>query len=256
MPLLEIRDLEARVSDKPILRGLSLTVDKGEIHAVMGPNGSGKSTLAQVLAGNPAYEVTGGSVTYDGQDLLAMEPEARAQAGIFLAFQYPVEIPGVSNAYFLRAAYNEIRKARGEDEVDPLEFAELMDEKLKFVDMDSAMLSRSVNTGFSGGEKKRNEILQMAVLEPKLGILDETDSGLDIDALRIVADGVNKLKRPDNATIVVTHYQRLLNYIVPDYVHVLAHGQILKSGSKDLALELEDKGYDWVTGDSASGAAA
>jgi Fe-S cluster assembly ATP-binding protein len=217
----------------------------------MGPNGSGKSTLAQVLAGNPAYEVTGGSITYDGQDLLELEPEERAQQGIFLAFQYPVEIPGVSNAYFLRAAYNEVRKARGEEEVDPLEFADLMEEKLAFVDMDSSMLSRSVNTGFSGGEKKRNEILQMAVLQPKLGILDETDSGLDIDALRIVADGVNKLKRPDNATIVVTHYQRLLNYIVPDYVHVLANGRILKSGGKELALELEDKGYDWVTGASS-----
>jgi Fe-S cluster assembly ATP-binding protein len=256
MSLLVIKDLEARVGDKPILKGLSLTVERGEIHAVMGPNGSGKSTLAQVLAGNPAYEVTGGSVTYDGKDLLELEPEERAQAGIFLAFQYPVEIPGVSNAYFLRAAYNEIRKARGEEEVDPLEFADLMDEKLAFVDMDSSMLNRSVNTGFSGGEKKRNEILQMAVLQPKLGILDETDSGLDIDALRIVADGVNKLKRPDNATIVVTHYQRLLNYIVPDFVHVLANGRILKSGGKDLALELEEKGYDWVTSGSGSDALA
>jgi Fe-S cluster assembly ATP-binding protein len=255
MSLLVIKNLQARVGDKPILKGLSLTVEKGEVHAVMGPNGSGKSTLAQVLAGNPAYEVTGGSVTYDGKDLLELEPEERAQAGIFLAFQYPVEIPGVSNAYFLRAAYNEIRKARGEEEVDPLEFADLMDEKLAFVDMDSSMLARSVNTGFSGGEKKRNEILQMAVLQPKLGILDETDSGLDIDALRIVADGVNKLKRPDNATIVVTHYQRLLNYIVPDFVHVLANGQILKSGGKELALELEDKGYDWVTSGTAGAAA-
>ncbi|HEY4131183.1 MAG TPA: Fe-S cluster assembly ATPase SufC [Gemmatimonadaceae bacterium] len=256
MPLLEIKGLRANVGDKEILKGLDLTVNKGEIHAVMGPNGSGKSTLAQVLAGNPAYEVTAGTVMYDGNDLLEMEPEVRAQSGIFLAFQYPVEIPGVSNAYFLRAAYNEIRKARGDEEVDPLEFADLMDEKLRFVEMDSAMLTRSVNTGFSGGEKKRNEILQMAVLEPKLGILDETDSGLDIDALRIVADGVNKLKRPDNATIVVTHYQRLLNYIVPDYVHVLANGRILKSGGKDLALELEDKGYDWVTNASGAGAAA
>ena len=256
MPLLEIKDLEARVGDKPILNGLSLTVDRGEIHAVMGPNGSGKSTLAQVLAGNPAYEVTGGTVTYDGNDLFEMEPEVRAQSGIFLAFQYPVEIPGVSNAYFLRAAYNEIRKARGEEEIDPLEFADLMDEKLAMVDMHADMLSRSVNSGFSGGEKKRNEILQMAVLEPRLAILDETDSGLDIDALRIVADGVNKLRRPDNATIVVTHYQRLLNYIVPDYVHVLANGRILKSGGKDLALELEDKGYDWVTSGSPVGAGA
>jgi len=247
MPLLEIKNLRANVGDKEILKGLSLSIDKGQVHAVMGPNGSGKSTLAQVLAGNPAYEVTGGSVTYDGKDLLEMQPEERAQAGIFLAFQYPVEIPGVSNAYFLRAAYNEIRKARGEEEVDPLEFADLMDETLKLVDMDSSMLNRSVNTGFSGGEKKRNEILQMAVLQPRLGILDETDSGLDIDALRIVADGVNKLKRPENATIVVTHYQRLLNYIVPDFVHVLANGRIMKSGGKELALELEDKGYDWVT---------
>jgi len=229
-------------------------VETGSVHAVMGPNGSGKSTLAQVLAGNPAYEVTGGSIEYNGRDLLEMQPEERAQAGMFLAFQYPVEIPGVSNAYFLRAAYNEIRKARGHDEVDPLEFADLMEEKLAFVDMDAAMLNRSVNTGFSGGEKKRNEILQMAVLEPRLAILDETDSGLDIDALRIVADGVNKLKRPDNATIVVTHYQRLLNYIVPDFVHVLVAGRIMKSGGKDLALELEDKGYDWVT--DGAGAAA
>ncbi len=247
MPLLEINGLRANVGDKEILKGLDLAVGAGEIHAVMGPNGSGKSTLAQVLAGNPACEVTGGTVTYDGRDLLEMQPEERAQQGIFLAFQYPVEIPGVSNAYFLRAAYNEIRKAHGEDEVDPLEFADIMDEKLALVDMDPSMLNRSVNTGFSGGEKKRNEILQMAVLQPKLGILDETDSGLDIDALRIVADGVNTLKRPDNATIVVTHYQRLLNYIVPDFVHVLANGRILKSGGKDLALELEEKGYDWVT---------
>ena len=254
MPLLTISDLHANVGDKEILKGLDLTVDVGEIHAVMGPNGSGKSTLAQVLAGNPAYEVTSGSVTYDGRDLLAMPPEERAQAGIFLAFQYPVEIPGVSNAYFLRAAYNEIRKAHGEDEVDPLEFADIMEEKLELVDMDSSMLNRSVNTGFSGGEKKRNEILQMAVLQPRLGILDETDSGLDIDALRVVADGVNKLKRPDNATIVVTHYQRLLNYIVPDFVHVLVSGRIAKSGSKELALELEERGYDWLVG--AAGAAA
>jgi Fe-S cluster assembly ATP-binding protein len=218
----------------------------------MGPNGSGKSTLAQVLAGNPAYEVTGGSVTYDGEDLLAMEPEVLAQSGVFLAFQYPIEIPGVSNAYFLRAAYNEKLKAQGKEEVDPLEFADLMEQKLALVEMDSAMLSRSVNTGFSGGEKKRNEILQMAVLEPRLAILDETDSGLDIDALRIVADGVNQLRRPDNATIVVTLYQRLLNYIVPDFVHVLANGRILKSGGKELALELEDKGYDWVTNPAAA----
>ena len=254
MPLLEINDLRATVGDKEILKGITLAVDAGEIHAVMGPNGSGKSTLAQVLAGNPAYEVTGGSVTYDGRNLLEMQPEERAQAGIFLAFQYPVEIPGVSNAYFLRAAYNEIRKARGEEEVDPLEFADLMEEKLALVDMEPTMLTRSVNQGFSGGEKKRNEILQMAVLQPRLAVLDETDSGLDIDALRVVADGVNKLKRPDNATIVVTHYQRLLNYIVPDFVHVLVSGRIAKSGSKELALELEERGYDWVV--DAAGAAA
>src|SRR5690242_2791706 len=256
MSFLVIKDLHAKVNETPILKGLSLAVELGSIHAVMGPNGSGKSTLAQVLAGNPAYEVTGGSVTYDGKDLLALAAEERAQQGIFLAFQYPVEIPGVSNAYFLRAAYNEIRKAKGLEEVDPLEFADLMEQKLAFVDMDSSMLTRSVNMGFSGGEKKRNEILQMAVLEPKLAILDETDSGLDIDALRIVADGVNKLKRPDNATIVVTHYQRLLNYIIPDYVHVLAHGRIVKSGGKDLALQLEEKGYDWVTDGAAAGVGA
>jgi Fe-S cluster assembly ATP-binding protein len=247
MSLLEIRGLTASVGDKPILRGIDLTLDIGQVHAVMGPNGSGKSTLAQVLAGNPAYEVTGGSVIYKGQDLLEMEPEERAQAGIFLAFQYPVEIPGVSNAYFLRAAFNEVRKARGQPEVDPLEFADIMEERLALVDMDPAMLGRSVNTGFSGGEKKRNEILQLAVLEPSLGILDETDSGLDIDALRTVADGVNKLRTKERSFIVVTHYQRLLNYIVPDVVHVLSAGRIVKSGGKELALALEDKGYDWLT---------
>src|SRR6478752_6519830 len=240
MSLLIIKDLEANVADKPILKGITLTVEVGSVHAIMGPNGSGKSTLAQVLAGNPAYEVTGGSVTYNGKDLLAMAPEERAQAGIFLAFQYPVEIPGVSNAYFLRAAYNEIRKARGEEEVDPLEFADLMEQKLAFVDMDTSMLSRSVNTGFSGGEKKRNEILQMAVLETKLAVLDETDSGLDIDALRIVAHGVNSMRNADRAIIVVTHYQRLLNYIVPDFVHVLVDGRIVRSGGPELALELEE----------------
>ena len=244
--MLEIRNLRATVGDKEILRGVDLTVNAGEVHAVMGPNGSGKSTLAQVIAGHPAYEVTGGQILYEGRDLLEMEPEERAQAGVFLAFQYPVEIPGVSNAYFMRAAYNEIRKARGLEEVDPLEFLDVMEERSKIVDMDAAMLNRSVNTGFSGGEKKRNEILQMAVLEPKLAILDETDSGLDIDALRIVADGVNKLRRPDNATVVVTHYQRLLNYIVPDHVHVLVGGRIVKSGTKELALELEARGYDWL----------
>jgi Fe-S cluster assembly ATP-binding protein len=251
--VLEIRNLTATVGDIQILNGITLTVNAGEVHAIMGPNGSGKSTLAQVLAGHPAYEVTGGEVLYDGQNLLEMEPEVRAQAGVFLAFQYPVEIPGVSNAYFLRAAYNEIRKARGQEEVDPIEFLDVMEEKTKIVEMDHAMLSRSVNTGFSGGEKKRNEILQMAVLEPKLAILDETDSGLDIDALRIVADGVNKLKRPDSATIVVTHYQRLLNYIVPDFVHVLAGGRIIKSGGRELAHELEAKGYDWLLDGSSSG---
>jgi Fe-S cluster assembly ATP-binding protein len=248
--MLEIINLHASAGDKPILRGISLKVDAGEIHAVMGPNGSGKSTLAQVLAGHPAYEVTDGTVLYDGEDLLEMDAEERAQKGLFLAFQYPVEIPGVSNAYFLRSAYNELRKARGLEEVDPLEFLDVMEEKLAIVDMSEAMLNRSVNSGFSGGEKKRNEILQMAVLDPRLAILDETDSGLDIDALRIVADGVNKLRRPDNATIVVTHYQRLLNYIVPDRVHVLAGGRIVKSGGKELALELEAKGYDWLTADA------
>ncbi len=244
MALLEIAGLTANVGDKQILHGIDLTVDAGEVHAVMGPNGSGKSTLAQVLAGNPAYEVTGGSVTYQGEDLLAMEPEVRAQRGVFLAFQYPIEIPGVSNAYFLRAAYNEVRKAQGKEEVDPLDFADLMEERLKLVDMDPAMLTRSVNSGFSGGEKKRNEILQMAVLQPTLAVLDETDSGLDIDALRVVANGVNQLKRPDNASIVVTHYQRLLNHIVPDRVHVLSGGRIIRSGGKELALELEERGYE------------
>ena len=249
--MLEIRGLRANAGDKEILKGIDLSVKAGEVHAVMGPNGSGKSTLAQVLAGHPAYEVTGGEVFYDGENLLEMDAEERAQKGLFLAFQYPVEIPGVSNAYFLRSAYNEIRAARGLEEVDPLEFLDLMEQRLKLVEMDEAMLNRSVNTGFSGGEKKRNEILQMAVLEPRLAILDETDSGLDIDALRIVADGVNKLRRPDNATIVVTHYQRLLNYIVPDYVHVLSGGRIVKSGGKELALELEARGYDWLAGAAA-----
>jgi Fe-S cluster assembly ATP-binding protein len=244
--MLEIRGLRASAGGNEILRGNDLTVNAGEVHAIMGPNGSGKSTLAQVLAGHPAYEVTAGSVTYLGQDLLEMEPEARAQAGVFLAFQYPVEIPGVSNAYFLRAAYNEIRKARGLEELDPMDFLDVLEEKLKVVEWGPEIMSRAVNSGFSGGEKKRNEILQMAVLEPRLAVLDETDSGLDIDALRIVAGGVNRLRRPDNATIVVTHYQRLLNYIVPDRVHVLSGGRIVKSGGKELALELEARGYDWV----------
>ena len=249
--MLEIKNLHAAVGDKEILRGIDLTVNAGEIHAVMGPNGSGKSTLAQVLAGHPAYEVTEGEVLYDGRNLLEIDPEVRAQEGIYLAFQYPIEIPGVTNAYFLRSAYNEIRKAKGMSELDPLEFLDLMEEKTKVVEMDESMMNRSVNTGFSGGEKKRNEILQMAVLEPRLAILDETDSGLDIDALKIVAKGVNALRRPDNATIIVTHYQRLLNYIVPDFVHVLANGRIVKSGGKELALELEEKGYDWIPGAAA-----
>jgi Fe-S cluster assembly ATP-binding protein len=244
--VLEIKDLRASVGDKEILKGISLTVNTGEVHAVMGPNGSGKSTLAQVLAGHPAFTVTGGSVTYDGQDLLDLEPETRAQAGLFLAFQYPVEIPGISNAYFLRAAYNEIRKAKGLEEIDSMDFLELLEQKLKVVEWDPEIMSRAVNAGFSGGEKKRNEILQLAVLEPRLAILDETDSGLDIDALRTVAAGVNQLRRPDNAFIIITHYQRLLNYIVPDYVHVLSDGKMVMSGGKDLALELEARGYEWV----------
>jgi Fe-S cluster assembly ATP-binding protein len=244
--MLEIKNLHASAGEKPILRGISLTVNAGEVHAVMGPNGSGKSTLAQVLAGHPAYEVTAGEVLYEGENLLELDPEVRAQKGVFLAFQYPVEIPGVSNAYFLRSAYNELRKARGEDEVDPLDFLDVMEQKLQLVHMSDDMLQRSVNTGFSGGEKKRNEILQMAVLDPKLAILDETDSGLDIDALRVVAEGVNAMRRADNATIVVTHYQRLLNHIVPDFVHVLAGGKIVRSGGKELALELEAKGYEGI----------
>lgn len=244
--MLEIRDLHAAVDGTPILKGISLTVNAGEVHAVMGPNGSGKSTLAQVLAGHPAFEITSGDILYQGENLAELDAEVRAQRGVFLAFQYPVEIPGVSNAYFLRAAYNAKRKAQGLEEVDPMEFLDFVESQLKLVDMDPAMLHRSVNAGFSGGEKKRNEILQMAVLAPTLAILDETDSGLDIDALRIVADGVNSLRRPDNAAIVVTHYQRLLNYIVPDFVHVLAGGRIVKSGGKELALELEARGYDWL----------
>ena len=244
--LLEIRGLRANAGDKEILKGIDLTVNAGEVHAVMGPNGSGKSTLAQVLAGHPAYVVTAGQVLYEGNDLLDMDPEVRAQAGIFLAFQYPVEIPGISNAYFLRAAYNEIRKAKGLEEVDSMDFLDLLEKKLELVEWGPEIMSRAVNSGFSGGEKKRNEILQMAVLEPKLAILDETDSGLDIDALRIVAAGVNALRKPDNATIIVTHYQRLLNYIVPDQVHVLSAGRIVRSGGKDLAHELEAKGYEWL----------
>lgn len=245
--MLDIKNLQATVDDKAILNGLDLVVKPGEIHAIMGPNGSGKSTLAKVLSGHPAYAVTGGSVTYDGKNLLDMEPEERARDGVFMAFQYPVEIPGVNNANFLRLAYNARQKHLGKPEVDPLEFEEILEERAKIVEMKPELLnSRSVNEGFSGGEKKRNEILQMAVLEPRLAILDETDSGLDIDALRIVADGVNKLMNKDRAVIVITHYQRLLDYIVPDVVHVIADGKIVKSGPKELALELEEKGYDWL----------
>lgn len=242
--MIEIKNLHATVNGKEILKGINLKVNAGEVHAIMGPNGSGKSTLAQVLAGHPAYKVTEGSVTFEGKDLLDMEPEKRAQAGVFLAFQYPVEIAGVSNSYFLKAGLNEIRKSRGEEELDSMQFLKLIKEKMKIVEMDFSFINRPVNEGFSGGEKKRNEILQMAVLEPKLAILDETDSGLDIDALKTVSAGVNKLKSPTTATIVVTHYQRLLNYIVPDFVHVLVDGRIVKSGGKELALELEANGYE------------
>jgi len=247
-PLLSVDSLHASAGEKEILKGISLTVQPGEVHAIMGPNGSGKSTFAQVLAGHPGFEVTAGTATLDGQDLLDMEPEERAWAGVFLAFQYPVEIAGVTNAYFLRSAYNEIRKARGEPELDPMDFLDLLEQKLATVAWGPEIMQRAVNHGFSGGEKKRNEILQMAVLEPRLAILDETDSGLDIDALRSVADGVNARRHPERATILVTHYQRLLTYIVPDHVHVLVDGRIVKSGGKELALELEQKGYEWVTG--------
>ena len=246
MSLLEVRGLRASIDGKEILRGIDLTVNGGEVHAIMGPNGSGKSTLAQVLAGHPAYEVTGGTVLFEGRDLTELEPEERSQAGVFLAFQYPVEIRGVTNAYFLRSALNAVRKARGQEELDPVDFLGLLDEKLKVIGWDDSLMNRPVNEGFSGGEKKRNEILQMAVLEPKLAILDETDSGLDIDALKTVAEAVNRLKRPDSATVLVTHYQRLLNYIMPDHVHVLAEGRIVRSGGKELAHELEAKGYDWL----------
>jgi Fe-S cluster assembly ATP-binding protein len=244
--MLSINNLQASIGDKQILKGLNLEVNAGEVHAIMGPNGAGKSTLASVLAGRADYEVTGGSVLFDGQDLLDMAPEVRAAEGIFLAFQYPVEIPGVSTTNFLKTAMNEIRKHRGQDPLDAVQFLKLMKEKMKLVNIDQSLLSRSLNEGFSGGEKKRNEIFQMAMLEPKLAILDETDSGLDIDALRIVAEGVNTLRSPERATIVVTHYQRLLDYIVPDFVHVLYQGRIVKSGPKELALELEEKGYDWI----------
>ena len=243
MSLLEIKDLKVRVDDREILKGINLTVNAGEVHSIMGPNGSGKSTLAQVLARRETYEVTGGEVLFNGKNLLEMKAEEAACEGLFLAFQYPVEIPGISNAYFLRSALNAIRKYRGEDEMDAMDFLPLMREKLKLLDMNEALMNRSVNESFSGGEKKRNEILQMAVLQPKLAILDETDSGLDIDALRIVAQGVNAMRSPDRAILVVTHYQRLLNYIVPDYVHVLVNGRIVRSGGPELALELEEKGY-------------
>jgi len=244
--VLEIRNLHASVDGNEILKGINLKINKGEVHAIMGPNGSGKSTLAKVLAGHPQYEVTAGEVLFEGKNLLSMPPDERAREGVFMAFQYPVEVPGVSNAQFLRMAYNEKQKHIGAEELDPLEFKDLLKEKAKLVEMDASFMTRSVNEGFSGGEKKRNEILQMAVLDPKLSVLDETDSGLDIDALRIVAGGVNKLHDPEKAVVLVTHYQRLLNYIVPDFVHVLYNGRMAKEGGKELALELEEKGYDWL----------
>jgi len=249
--ILEIKDLHAGVENKQILKGVNLTIGPGEVHAVMGPNGSGKSTLAAVLVGRDGYDITAGQVIYDGRDLLDMDPEERAREGVFLAFQYPVEIPGVNSTYFLKSAFNEIRKHKGQPELDAMEFLALVKDKIQMLELNQDLLSRSVNEGFSGGEKKRNEIFQMAVLEPKLAILDETDSGLDIDALRIVAGGVNKLRRPDSAQLVITHYQRLLNYIVPDFVHVLVDGRIVRTGGKQLALDLEAKGYDWLTHEEA-----
>jgi Fe-S cluster assembly ATP-binding protein len=244
--MLEIKNLHASVNGTEILKGINLKINAGEVHAIMGPNGSGKSTLAGVLAGRDAYEVTQGEVTYEGKNLLDLAPEERAREGVFLAFQYPVEIPGVNNTYFLKAALNAIRKHKGLEELDAVDFLQIVKEKMKLMEIDESLLNRSVNEGFSGGEKKRNEIFHMAVLQPRLAILDETDSGLDIDALRVVADGVNKLRRKENAILVVTHYQRLLNYIIPDFVHVLVDGRIVKSGGKDLALQLEERGYDWV----------
>jgi Fe-S cluster assembly ATP-binding protein len=245
--MLEIRNLGAAVGGKQILKGINLKVNAGEVHAIMGPNGSGKSTLAQVLVGRNSYTVTSGEVLYQGKNLLELAPEVRAREGIFLAFQYPVELPGVNNTVFLKAACNEVRKHQGREEIDAVDFLQLSREKMKLLELDESFLKRAVNVGFSGGEKKRNEIFQMAMLEPKLAILDETDSGLDIDALKVVARGVNKLRRPDNASIVITHYQRLLDYIVPDFVHVLFDGRVVRTGGKELALELEEKGYDWIT---------
>ena len=249
--MLDVKNLHANIAGREILKGISLSVKAGEVHAIMGPNGSGKSTLANVLAGREEYEVTGGTVTYDGNDLLEMEPEERAREGVFLAFQYPVEIPGVNNAYLLKAALNEVRKHRGETELDAIDFMALVKERMKVLEIDESFLKRPVNEGFSGGEKKRNEIFQMAVLEPRLAIMDETDSGLDIDALKVVSRGVNALRSPDRASVVVTHYQRLLNYIVPDFVHVLSDGRIVRSGGKELALELEEKGYGWIESETA-----
>ena len=249
--ILEIKDLNAGVGEKQILKGINLTVNEGEVHAVMGPNGSGKSTLAAILAGREGYDVTSGQILYNGKDLLELDPEERAREGLFLAFQYPIEIPGVNSTYFLKSALNEIRKHKGQPELDAMEFLTLVKDKIKLLDLNEDLLRRSVNEGFSGGEKKRNEIFQMAVLEPKLAILDETDSGLDIDALKIVSNGVNKLRRPDCGQLVITHYQRLLNYIVPDFVHVLVDGRIVRTGGKELALQLEEKGYDWITNQEA-----
>ncbi len=250
-PILDIKNLSAGIEGKTILKGINLLVCAGEVHAIMGPNGSGKSTLAAVLAGREGYEVTAGQVLYQGKDLLELDPEERAREGLFLAFQYPVEIPGVNSTYFLKSALNEIRKHKGLPELDAMEFLNVVRERMKVLDLNEDLLRRSVNEGFSGGEKKRNEIFQMAVLEPKLAVLDETDSGLDIDALKVVSNGVNKLRRPENAQLVITHYQRLLNYIVPDFVHVLADGRILRTGGKELALQLEEKGYDWVMKEEA-----